>query len=264
LTLVQPFERLRRIARHSGDDRTLVAEAADCLAEFDMDPAGLVVTCRRLLMHHPDCAPLWWLCARVLAAPDPSDAAWEAEGLVRDDRTPGRLAALLPFPHERPIAVLGWPELAGEALASRPDLEVLAVRRSHGDDNWRARLARSDASARPVDAIEGSVLEPSHVLVEIEAASPTRALLLHGTSALLEQLTKPTTLIWLVAGVGRVLPARLFDAMIGRLEPPEDHGLELVDVQMADRIAGPTGLERPEHLSRRVDAPVAPELLRLD
>jgi hypothetical protein len=261
---VQPFERLRRIARHSGDDRMLVAESADCLAEFDSDPAGLVVTCRRLLHHHPDCAPLWWLCARVLAAPDPSDAAWEAEQLVRDDRTPGRLAALLPFPHEQPIAVLGWPELAGEALSSRPDLEVLAIRRDQRDESWRARLARSDASARPVDATEAAALEPSHVIVEIEAASPQRALVLHGTTLLLEQITKPTTLVWLVAGVGRVLPLRLFDAMAGRLDPPEDSGLELVDVQIADRVAGPTGLERPERLMRRVDAPVAPELLRLD
>ena len=129
---------------------------------------------------------------------------------------------------------------------------------AQGDDSWRARLSRSDASARPVDAIEGSVLEPSHVLVEIEAASPSRAFVLQGTSALLDQIRMPTTLVWLVAGVGRVLPARLFDAMSGRLQPPEDHGLELIDVQVADRIAGPTGLERPEHLIRRVDAPVAP------
>jgi hypothetical protein len=261
---VQPFERLRRIARHSGDDRTLVAESADCLAEFDDDPAGLVVTCRRLLHHHPDCAPLWWLCSRVLAAPEPSDAAYEAERLVLDDRTPGRLAAVLPFPHDHPIAVLGWPELTGEAVASRPDLEVLVVRNAGVDDHWHRRLARSDASARPVDALEASVLEPSHVLVEVAAASPTRALVVDGTAATLEDVTKPTTLVWLVAGVGRVLPLRLFDAMVTRLETPEDHGLELVDVQLADRIAGPTGLERPEHLARRVDAPVAPELLRLD
>ena len=65
--------------------------------------------------------------------------------------------------------------------------------------------------------MEGSVLEPSHVLVEIEAASPTHALLLDGTTALLDQLTQPTTLVWLVVGVGRVLPARLFDAMSARL-----------------------------------------------
>jgi hypothetical protein len=36
----------------------------------------------------------------------------------------------------------------------------------------------------------------------------------------------------------------------------------VLDVQVADRVAGPTGLVRPEHLDRRVDAPVAPELLR--
>ena len=64
------------IARHGGDDRLVVAEAADCLGEFDDDPAALVVTCRRLLHHHPERAPLWWLCAKVLAAPDPSEAAW--------------------------------------------------------------------------------------------------------------------------------------------------------------------------------------------
>ena len=88
--------------------------------------------------------------------------------------------------------------------------------------------------------------------------------MIDGTDALLDQITKATTLVWLVAGVGRVLPLRLFDAMAGRLDPPEDTGLELVDVQIADRVAGPTGLERPERLLRRVDAPVAPELLRLD
>ena len=48
-----------------------------------------------------------------------------------------------------------------------------------------------------------------------------------------------------------------------RVGDPADAGLELVDVQVADRIAGPTGLVRPESLQRRVDCPVAPELLRL-
>ena len=107
---MQPFERLRAIARHGGDDRLLVAEAADCLGEFDDDPAALVVTCRRLLHHHPERTPLWWLCAKVLAAPDPSEAAWDAEALMRDDRTADRLAALLPFPADHPVAVLGWPD----------------------------------------------------------------------------------------------------------------------------------------------------------
>jgi hypothetical protein len=263
LGAVQPFERLRAIARHGGDDRLLVAEAADCLGEFDDDPAALVVTCRRLLHHHPERAPLWWLCARVLAAPEPSEAAWDAEAIVRDDHTADRLSGLLPFPADHPIAVLGWPEVSGAALALRPDLEVLVVRDEGIDERWRARLARSDASARPVDLVEAVAFEPSHLLVEIAGAGPEQLLVAEGTGDALATLARPGLLVWMVAGAGRVLPTRLFDAMVRTLGDPEDHGLELLDVQVADRIAGPTGLVRPDQLARRVDCPVAPELLRL-
>jgi hypothetical protein len=182
---------------------------------------------------------------------------------MRADNTADRLAALLPFPADHPIAVLGWPELSGAALAIRPDLEALAVRSNHGDDRWRTRLARSDASARPVDVTEVVALEPSHVLVEVAGAGPTQVLVADGTEAVLADLARPSLVVWLVAGVGRVLPARMFEAMTRRLGDPEDHGFEILDVQIADRIAGPTGLVRPEHLIRRVDSPVAPELLRL-
>jgi hypothetical protein len=263
---VQPFERLRAIARHGGDDRLLVAEAADCLGEFDDDPAALVVTCRRLLHHHPERTPLWWLCARVLAAPEPSEAAWDAEALVRDDHTADRLSGLLPFPADRPVAVLGWPPVSGAALALRPDLEVLVVRDEHspaGDGSWHARLARSDASARPIDPVEAVALEPSHLLVEVVGAGPEELLVAAGTADAIATISRPGLVVWLVASVGRVLPARLFAAMVRELGDPEDHGLELLDVQVADRIAGPTGLVRPEQLGRRVDCPVAPELLRL-
>ncbi len=260
---MQPFERLRAIARHGGDDRLLVAEAADCLGEFDDDPAALVVTCRRLLHHHPERAPLWWLCARVLAAPEPSEAAWDAEALVRDDRTADRLSGLLPFPADHPVAVLGWPATTGDALALRPDLEVLVIRDDTGDERWRARLARSDASARPVDVVEAVALEPSHLLVEVVGGGPERLLASEGTADVIATLARPGLVVWLVAGVGRVLPARLFDAMLRTLGDPAEHGLELLDVQAADRIAGPTGLVRPEQLARRIDCPVAPELLRL-
>ena len=264
---MQPFERLRAIARHGGDDRLLVAEAADCLGEFDDDPAALVVTCRRLLHHHPERAPLWWLCAKVLAAPEPSEAAWDAEALVRDDHTADRLSGVLPFPADHPIAVLGWPTTTGDALSLRPDLEVLVIRDTAapdgGDERWRVRLARSDASARPVDLVEAVALEPSHLLIEVAGGGPEQLLVAEGTADALVTLARPGLVVWLVAGVGRILPGRLFDAMVRELGDPEDHGLELLDVQAADRIAGPTGLVRPEQLARRVDCPVAPELLRL-
>ena len=83
----------------------------------------------------PCSGALWWLCARVLTASDPADAAWEAWQLVNEDGTTDRLSRLLPFPHDEPIAVLGWPDLAGAALAERPDLDVVAIRRRSGDDH---------------------------------------------------------------------------------------------------------------------------------
>lgn len=261
---MQPFERLRYLARWSDDDGALVSEAADCLAGFADDPAGLVVACRRLLSHHPAAGALWWLCARVLTAPDPADAAWQAWKLVNEDRTAGRLSGLLPFPHDDPIAVLGWPDLAGAALAERPDLDVIAIRRRTGDDHRRARRARREAPVRIVDEVEATALEPSHLLVEATAASPTCAAVPEGAPDLLAQLVAGGTTGWLVAGVGRVLPERLFGSLRHELEGGRSNlPVVLVDTARFARIAGPTGLVAPDALSRHVDAPVAPELLRL-
>jgi hypothetical protein len=262
---VQPFERLRYLARWSDDDDgALVSEAADCLAGFADDPAGLVVACRRLLSHHPAAGALWWLCARVLTAPDPAHAAWQAWKLVNEDRTAERLSGLLPFPHDDPIAVLGWPDLAGAALAERPDLDVIAIRRRSGDDHRRARRARREAPVRIVSEVEAAALEPSHLLVEATAVSPTCAVVPEGARDLLAELAPGRTTGWLVAGVGRVLPERLFASLRHEVDGDQSNlPVELVDTALFARIAGPTGLAAPDALSRRVDAPVAPELLRL-
>ena len=263
---MQPFERLRYLARWTDeDDSALVSEAADCLAGFADDPAGLVVACRRLLSHHPASGALWWLCARVLAAPDPAEAAWEAWQLVNDDQTADRLAGLLPFPHDEPIAVLGWPDLAGAALAERPDLDVVAIRRRSGDDHRRARLARRDAAIRIVSDVDAAALEPSHMLIEAMAAGPRRAVVAAGAADLLDTLADAGSVCWLVAGVGRVLPERLFAAVESELgrDGDEHTPVDVVDVSRFARVAGPAGLAAPDTLLRRVDCPVAPELLRL-
>jgi hypothetical protein len=263
---VQPFERLRYLARWSDeDDGALVSEAADCLAGFADDPAGLVVACRRLLTYHPASGALWWLCARVLTAPDPAEAAWQAWSLVEEDQTAPRLAGLLPFPHDEPIALLGWPDLAGRALAERPDLDVIVVRRRSGDDHLRARRARQEAPVRLVSEVEAAALGPSHLLVEATAASPTCAVVPDGASELIGDLVATGTAAWLVAGVGRVLPERLFVSLRHELEARDEteRDVALVDMTRFGRVASPTGLDAPDTLSRRVDAPVAPELLRL-
>jgi hypothetical protein len=257
---VLPFERLRALARQSGDDTALVVEAADCLADFASDPTHLVTVCRRLLAHHAPCGPLWWLCARVIAAPDPADAARDSIRRLEADRTSGRLASLLPFPHDDPIAVLGWPELVAGAFLERPDLDAVAIRRRDGETHVRARLSRAEQPVRIVDETEAIALSPSHLLIEVRATSPSVALVPEGVGDLLWSL--PDAHLWLVAGVGRLLPGRLFDVLRTEAERA-DAPVETLEVARAEAVAGPTGLDQPDRLAQRLDCPVAPELLRL-
>jgi len=248
---VLPFERLRALARYSGDDQELVLEAADCLADFADDPAQLVTVCRRLLAHHPASGALWWTCAHVLAAGDPASGAHEATQRLGRDRTASRLANVLPFPHDEPIAVLGWPDVTGAALAERPDLDVVVVRAGGH------RLRHPDRRVRVLDAVEATAAAPTHLLVEVLAAGSSTAVVPEGTADLRWALEG--TPLWLVVPVGRLLPDRLFAVLRGQI----DEDTELVDVGDAKQVAGPWGLDEPARLGRHVDCPIAPELLRL-
>ncbi len=113
--------------------------------------------------------------------------------------------------------------------------------------------------------VEAAALEPSHLLVEALAASPSSAVVPDGAADLLTTLAANRAVGWLVAGVGRVLPERMFAAVRTELEREQtEHApVELVEVSRFARVAGPRGLEAPGALLRRVDCPVAPELLRL-
>jgi hypothetical protein len=252
-----PFERLRYLARSSGDERALVHETAACLADFDDDPAQLVLVCRRLLAHHPTNGPLWWLCARVVGAADPASAAREAMRVIERDRTADRLATVLPFPHDLPIAVLGWPETVAAALAQRPDLDVVVVRPRRSDPGMRARLGNAGRGVRMMDEAEAMASGATHLLVEVLVTSPARALVPDGTGDLRSALGSAHC--WLVAPIDRILPDRLFVALAQRR--PQD-GVEELPLATADRVAGPGGLETPERLAARLDCPIAPELLR--
>ncbi len=236
---MQPFERLRALARwHEDDDTLLASEAAECLSAFDGDPAGLVVSCRQLLAYHAPAAALWWVCARVLCAPDGPDAAWTAWRLLRDDQTAARLSALLPFPHDDPIAVFGRPATLSRALAERPDLDCFRV--SAGD-----RL---------------SGVHPSHLLIEARAVGGTTAFVPAGAGGVIDSIRSQGGLVWLIAPTGRVLPPRLFEALDTAVGT--DPSVDRVSLADVERICGPTGLDAPARIARRVDCPVAPELLR--
>ena len=149
---VTPAERLRAVTRRSVADHALAGEAADALAGFASEPASLVVACRRVLAHHPAHGALWWVCARILAAPDAIAAAREAERLLDADRTANRLAATLPLLEENEIvAVVGWPNAVDDALAERIDLPAVAVRVAGFDPMYELRRRSTERSVRVVD-----------------------------------------------------------------------------------------------------------------
>ncbi len=265
-----PFERLRYLARWTdGDGVDLVNEAADCLAAFEGDPAGLVVACRRLLFHHPASAPLWWLCARVLASADLGFEAWCAAEEFAHDGTPKRLATAFQFPSNAPIAVLGWPDLTSRALTERPDIEVLVVR--DGDDaELSMRLRHAETNVRVITDIELQASDSTHLVVEAIASGGGRVLLPEVANELLPLVQSSGIKIWLVVGLGRAMPLRLFEAMLracGDDDSESDHSFgtkyAVVETGFAERIYGPNGRDSPSGLFRRFDCPVAPELLRL-
>jgi hypothetical protein len=255
---VTPAERLRAVARRNVDDSRLAAEAADALAGFAHEPASLVVACRRVLAHHAAHAPLWWVCARILAAPDPAAAAREAGDALDRDRTGERLGAALPLLEEdEVVAVIGWPAAVDEALLERFDLPAVAVRVEGVDPTPGLRGRASDRAVRVVDAWDPALARTARLLVPAAAIGPDAALVPRGSIDALTSIMAAET--WLVGGVGRVLPARLYTQVV--VTANTDREYDEIDLGRIDRVAGPRGVKRPHDASTRVDCPVVPELL---
>jgi hypothetical protein len=266
---VTPAERLRAVTRRNVDDDRLAAEAADALAAFASEPASLVVACRRVLAHHRQHGALWWVCARILAAADPAAAARDAARLLERDRTADRLSASLPLVEgDELIAVVGFPAAFDEAVMERMDVPVIAIRVEGADPTYGLRHRGTARGVRVVEPWD-PVLEKVAVLVVPAAAiGPDQALVAAGAHDAIDGVRAAKSELWLLGGVGRVLPRRLFDAVTqavadADISELEDAALvETLDLTRVDRIAGPRGIERPVDATGRVDCPVVPELLR--
>lgn len=181
--------------------------------------------------------------------------------MLDHDATAGRLAGALPFPHDDPVAVLGWPDTIAVALADRPDLDVVAVARRRGDAPLVLRLRHHVSGVRVVNEPQLHAMQPSHLLIETVASSPESALVPSGARELAGAAGAAGAEIWLVAAVGRVLPGRLFGAVTARTAEVDD-AWETMPVTAFDRAALPSGPADPSALRGAVDCPVAPELLR--
>jgi len=263
-----PFERLRALARWSGDDDDLASEAAGALAGLAGDP-GLVVACRRMLAHHPATGPLWWILAHLLASPDPSDAARQCRDALNADRTADRLAAALPLQDEGEVlAVVGWPRVVDRALAERVDVDAVAIRfegKLGGvDPTWSLRHRTTERTVRVVGPWECQTLGVTRVLVPAIALDDRASIVAQGVAELCREMGDETA-IWIVAGVGRVLPRALLDALVvatNATDPDEAVAIETLAHDAVERIVGPRGAEAALDAVAGHPCPIPAELLK--
>jgi hypothetical protein len=270
---MHPIERLRYVARAEGAGPSLLGrESAGALASFADDPAALVTACRRLVERHTSAGTVWWLAARVLAANDPAGEAWRAAEELEDDPTAQVLAAALP--DDATVLTVGWPEQAGDALRRRADVETLVVD-AGGEGGAFARRLRNagvDAVDVPDAGVGAAVAESALVVVEASALGPDGFLAPTGSHAAAAVARHAGVPVWVVVGVGRVLPGRLWEALVQRLDgdgagagddaEPWDRLDEVVPLDLADIAYGPLGPSPAADAPKRADCPVAPELLK--
>jgi len=263
---VHPIERLRYVARASGADQPLlVRETAHALAAFRDDPAGLVAACRRVIERHPTSGPLWWLCARVLTSPDGQREAWAAADEIEVDPSSRQLAHGLP--EDGTILVVGWPEVVTDALVRRGDVAVLAVDSAGEAGGLVRRLEHAGLEADDVPAagLGPAVALADVVLLEAVALGPDGFVAVTGSLAAAAVARHLDVPVWLVAGVGRRLPGRMWAAVRGRLEgvpvEPWLQDEEVVPLSLVDQVWGPEGCRPPTDAMAGTDCPVAPELV---
>jgi hypothetical protein len=266
---MHPIERLRYVARASGgDQRMLVRETAGALRGLGIDPAGLVVACRRIVERHPNSGPMWWLCASVLAAPDPYRCAAVLADQLEADPTPDVLVEALP--DDATVCVVGWPDLIGDALLRRGDSTVLAIDSDDdgvGSSAFVRRLRHMDVDAEivPASGLGAAVLASDLVVVEALAASPTDLLATSGSRALASVGYCAEVPVWAVIGRGRCLPTALFEAMGQRptdLREPWEAVAELVPLGLTNWVVGCGGVVETAVALLLPECPMSYELLR--
>lgn len=263
--MMHPIERLRYVARSSGAaSSALVAETAAALRAFGGDPQGMVTACRRIVARQPTAGPLWYLAARALTAPDGVAEAQRVAAEVADDTTPRRLGHALP--QGATIVVVGWPDHTATALGRRGDLRVRVVD-SGGDGGALVdALVRVDLDAFDVpDRGAGSAaIDADLVVIEATAAGPAGALVPHGATAAAAVARAGAIPVWLVGGIGRWVPDRLFAAMVDRVVSDQRwlDDAELMSLDLADEVIGPEGTVSVAAAIAGIDCPPAPELYR--
>jgi hypothetical protein len=261
---MHPIERLRYVARADGAGvTTLIEAAARALSGIRDDEAALVTGCRQMVDRHPAVGAMWSLTSRMLCSEDPRGAAWELASAIEADETPRILAGALP--DSAVTVVLGWPELTAQTLHRRGDLRVRAID-ALGEGGALADVlsdAGLDAVWVPEPGVGAAVADADVVVLEALAMGPTGLIAVAGSRAAAAVARSVGASVWAVVGVGRLLPARLWDGLLGRLDlrgEPWESADELVPLDLIDHVAGPWGVGTVAEAIGHTDCPVAAEL----
>lgn len=255
------------MARAQGEGPSLlVREAAVGLAGLGSDPLGTVTACRRLVDRHPTVAPLWCLAARVMASAEPRAETRRVAEEMAADATSDVLAARLP--DCATVVVLGWPEQVGEALRRRGDVEALVVDCA-GEGHALSRHLRGagvSAALVPDTGVGAAVVAADVVALEASALGPHGFVAASGSRAAATVARHRGVPVWVAAGQGRVLPGRLWEALVARVErghgKPWEGPEEIVPLNLADHVVRPAGLRSPPEAAGEPDCGVVPDLLR--
>ena len=243
---MHPIEHLRYVARATGADPvSLVSETAQALRGLRSEPAGLVLAARRIVERHPTCAPLWWLCASVLAAGEPFEKARELSAQIDADETTNHLVDALPA--DATVCIVGWNPTALEALARRGDCRAIIVDSFGTGDAAVNALERLDIDVQGVTLEHAAIgVQMSDVvIVDALGCGGAEVLSVGGSHAVAAIAYCENKSAWTVTRRGTRLPIELWTAMKLANRDADASWRSVVDVihrQLLGRIIGPTGV----------------------
>jgi hypothetical protein len=216
-----------------------------------------VALCRNLVERTPTCGPLWWLGARLLAEPGCVGDAWRLADDVVYDRTPQRLAEHVP--DDATVVTVGLPVLAAEGLHRHGNVVVLAVSAGDVGSGMVRRMDRADVPVEAVapEAMLAALRRADLLLVEADACSVDSVVATVGSGLAAVAAAAVDVPVWLVAGLGRRLPASYVDA-IGRLAGPES---ETFSTEYVSKVVGPQGVAPASRDAFAAECPLIPELV---
>ena len=185
------------------------------LADFVEDDAGLQIACQRILARQCTSGVLTWLCAQVLASPEPQRALWQAVDDLESDNLGAALAYALP--DDARLCVVGWSDAVEAVVKRRGDVTALVIDTDH--DIERRLLSLDEGSAVefvPVVGAGQAVAVSTHVIVAVDAVSATSALVPQGATAVAACARLMEAQLWAVASLGTVLPDRMYAGVVRR------------------------------------------------